>query len=74
MDENLLVIALENTLGVFILVIAYKIYHSNCHTYVKTKFFNLEVSENNSEENSENIPREISLNPQLIIENGSSGR
>jgi hypothetical protein len=54
MDPNTLKVALENVLGIFFLVIAYKIYHSNCHTFKKNKFFKMEVSEN--------IPREISLN------------
>jgi hypothetical protein len=57
MDSELLKVAFENVIGVFFLVIAYKIYHSNCHTFIKNKFFKLEVSEN--------IPGEISLNPQL---------
>lgn len=67
MNEIILEKALENVLGVLILVIAYKIYKSNCHTLIRSKIFTVEVSENTP---TNTTTEEISL-PQILSHNGS---
>jgi hypothetical protein len=67
-SDTLIISALENVFGVFLLVLAYKIYKSNCHTLIKSKFFSVEVSENSP---ANTTPVEISL-PQILTHDGST--
>jgi subtilase family serine protease len=60
LTQEFFVSAIENVFAVFLLVLAYKIYHSNCHTFIKSKIFQLELSDNVPERNfhEENLESE----------------
>jgi hypothetical protein len=66
-SNELLEKALENVIGILVLVLAYKIYKSNCHTLISSRFFSVEVSENSP---TNTTPLEISV-PQIISDDGS---
>ena len=61
-SEEFFIAATENVFAVFLLVLAYKIYHSKCHTYIRSKLLNLEISENIPRGLEEDFEREISTN------------
>lgn len=52
-SHEFFVSAIENVFAVFLLVIAYKIYKSDCHTMLKSKIFQMEISGGDNEESSQ---------------------